>query len=233
MLFIAYQRFSLERQRRRRREALSRVQARTAHMREAIAAAVEAKRARTALGEAGADVSGADVSNSSGGSAEDGSGVVPSGLDEQLTPAARVMLSDLDYRRSGGSAASGLEAEREADLAQIRAAVADPPATGPEASSSGVGERGGGGEAAAAPTDARLATFLEEMLRSPEGRRVVRRFRDAQGPAETQQGGSEDDVNAYIEQLLSDPATKARLVAELERRLVEMEEDNSDSEGTS
>ncbi|KIY92756.1 hypothetical protein MNEG_15206 [Monoraphidium neglectum] len=247
-LFSGYQRFCLDRQRRRRRAALARMQERSAKMRDAVAAAVASKKAREgaaaapsadpadgAVGAAderrGAEVPASEPAGSSGGGVEQ--------ADERLTPAARVMLSDLEFRRSGGGAAALRDAQREADLAEIRAALADPPAAADPTSSRadgdadqppGPGGASGSVAAEAEEADARLVALLSDMMRSPEGRGVVRRFKDASGGggggagAAAARGTGGDDVSAYIEGLLSDPDVKARLVRELEARLCEMAE---------
>ncbi|GBF89787.1 hypothetical protein Rsub_02957 [Raphidocelis subcapitata] len=256
LLFSQYQRASLDRQRRRRREALARAQQRSAEVREAIAAAMKAKKARGGA-EAAPAASDAGAAAPASDAAAGGAGV-----DEALSPAARVMLSELDVRRNGGgggspAAAALLEAERAADLAEIRAAVADPPAAAAAAAADDGAEAGaaaaagaaaspsGGDDAAAAraAADERLSALLTSMLRSREGRGVVRRFRDAStaqqdgGAGSSGSGGGggggegEEDVSAYIESLLSDPDTKARLISELEARLVEMGEGSDGEEG--
>jgi hypothetical protein len=271
MLFIGYQRFSLDRQRRRRRDAIAKMQRRSVQLKEAMAAATAAKRAREAAaaaavasgdaaaaaaaaeqGEAAGALPFASDAAGSGSAAAAAGGKGAAGLDEQLSPAAKVMLSDLDFRRTAGSAAAAFQdAQREADLAEIRAALSDAPAAAAAAATAAAAEAGSsssGSKAEAEAADARLFALLSDMMRSPEGRGVVKRFKEATGSSDDAAGssgssgggssgggeGEGDDVTAYINELLSDPATKARLVRELEARLcaiAEAEEEAKEKAG--
>ena len=261
-LYIGYQRFNLERQRSRRREALARMQKRSKQVKEAVAAAVAAKKAQetaaaggsaaaAAIAEAKAESSeaasplpfSAPPSSSSSSSSAAAADQQPSGLDEPLSPAAKVMLSDLDFRRTSGSSAVSLQdAEREADLAQIRAVLADPPAAAAAAAAAaadaGAAESSDSGAEASGSSgpereeaDARLFALLSDMMRSPEGRGVVRRFKEASGAGGGGSGsGGVISDEAYIDELLSNPETKARLVRELEARLCAMAEEAAGDE---
>lgn len=240
MLHTLLQRFALGRQRTRRRAAAARAAARAGKIQAAIAAAKRAQAAEqagTVTGDTPGGTRPVDGRDSGGSDAGGGgSSVSGTGMDEVLSPAARVMLSDLEYKRAGGAATGLREAERQADLAQIRDALRDAPARREEAEAGGSKGGGSGGEDGAAggsdsspaaaqaraAADLRLASLLSDMMRSPEGRGVVRRFRGGAGANGSGGAMSDAEVGAYVDELLSDPDTRARLLRELESRLVDM-----------
>ena len=140
---------------------------------------------------------------------------------------AVVSLSGTSSSSSSSGGASGVS--REAGLA-----AASSSSNGKSSSPSSSRDRAG---------EEQLVLLLEDMLRSPEGHEVVKRFmsqsvkfREVDGSGEEEMGGSSSgasgveeersetprDTAGYIDSLLSDPETKAMLVRELEERLFEM-----------
>jgi hypothetical protein len=70
--------------------------------------------------------------------------------------------------------------------------------------------------------------LLEDMLRSPEGSRIVQQWMAKGGSTEVLPGSSADgsssasSVKETVDRLLSDPAIKAQLLQELQGQLLAM-----------
>ncbi len=87
---------------------------------------------------------------------------------------------------------------------------------------------------ASAPADEpapEVEGLLLDMMRSPEGQRLIARVMQQSGELRSGPGGSTSaEVMAYTERMLGDPATKAALLLQLESRLVQMAGGSSDDD---
>ncbi|KAF8062008.1 hypothetical protein HT031_004268 [Scenedesmus sp. PABB004] len=257
-LFSIYQRLSLQRGRAKRRAMLERMKARSEKLQAAMAAAVAAKRAGAPAaepspaavepaavpaaassgdGEAAAS-SAKDDDGSGSGSSKEGKDFLTLVLEAAAEQEALEKQQRMERERARVAAAAAAAAE---------AAAPPPPAasssSGAEASSSAAEPGAGGAEASSSGAEAeaarqQLSVLLEDMLRSPEGTRVVEKWMAGAGggagsaAASSAGGGDGDgtmasaagakDPRAAVDQLLADPATKAKLLAELEEQLCGM-----------
>jgi hypothetical protein len=264
-LFSGYQRYSLARSKKKRKELLGKMKQRSEKLKATMQAALAAKKAAgtaedaaaasdaapadesvtadsVAEGVSKADASGDAVDNSSSGKQEDVDFltlVLQAAEQQQEQEKQQRLKQQQRVKQAASTAAAAVtssNAEGTAMSVEPSTSVADWAAAAAGASSSessthsSSGSNGDGSDAAAAEAaKQQLGVLLEDMLRSPEGFKVVQRWLSSQdgsssSSASNGSSSSSTDPRQAVEQLLADPEVKARLLAELQEQLCAISE---------
>lgn len=244
-LFSLYQRISLERVKTKRAAMKEKVMARQQKLEAAMKAALAAKKAEDAKAAAAAAEAAAKAEAAAASSElEPGQQQQEEEEVDFLTAVLRAaeeqqqQAKQQQQRAAAAAAAASSSSLPDSTPANWHAGSSSSPEA---AVSSGVGSSNGSSDngtgaakppaaaaAAAAAADPevaqqQLATLLEDMLRSPEGNRVVQAWLSRQDSA-TRDSYASSSPQEAIDKLLADPVTKAALLGELQEQLVGMSE---------